>query len=152
MTVPTAGWPEGDYLIRLDAVDAAPGAVHGARFVPLTVRSTSGAGKVLLVNAVTTWQAYNMYGGYDLYTGPPKQSYAERARIVSFDRPYDSTGRRPFQTSSSPGPAFAERHGLPLGYATDVDLHANPGLFKGAAGGHLPRPRRVLSTQMRPGP
>ena len=154
MTVPTAGWPEGDYLIRLDAVDAAPGAVPGARFVPLTVRSTSGAGKVLLVNAVTTWQAYNLYGGYDLYNGPkPKQSYAERARIVSFDRPYDSTGADRFQNYEQSSVAFAEKvaaeHGLPLGYATDLDLHANPGLFQGARAiitlGH----DEYWSTQMR---
>jgi hypothetical protein len=154
MTIPTAGWPEGDYLVRLDAVGAPAGRVAGARFVPITVRSTSGAGKVMLVNAVTTWQAYNMYGGYDLYNGPrPKQSYAERARIVSFDRPYDSTGADRFQNYEQSSIAFAEKvaaqNGLPLGYATDVDLHTNPGLFQGAKAiitlGH----DEYWSTQMR---
>jgi hypothetical protein len=153
MTVPTTDWPEGDYLIRLDAVDP-PAGVHGARFVPLTVRSSSGAGKVMLINAVTTWQAYNLYGGHDLYSGPkPQQSYAARARVVSFDRPYDSTGADRFQNYEQSSVEFAEKvaaeHGLALGYATDVDLHANPGLFQGAAAiitlGH----DEYWSTQMR---
>jgi hypothetical protein len=137
MTVDTKGWPEGDYLIRLDPVGAKPHSVPGARFVPITVASTSGAGKVILVSAVTTWQAYNMYGGYDLYNGPaPKLSYAERARIVSFDRPYDTTGADRFQTYEQSSIIFTEKlaaaQGFQIGYATDVDLHANPDLFKGA--------------------
>ena len=64
LTVPTAGWPDGSYLLRLDAHSGAQ------RYVPLTVRSASTAGKVVLKNAVATWQAYNTWGGYDLYKGP----------------------------------------------------------------------------------
>ncbi len=64
LTVPTHGWPEGSYLLRLDAD-------HGAqRFVPVTVRSASTAGKTVIKNGVATWQAYNTWGGYDLYNGP----------------------------------------------------------------------------------
>ena len=72
LTVSTAGWPEGDYLLRLDASSGA------RRHVPLTVRSASTAGKVVLLNDVTTWQAYNMWGGYDLYRGPG--GFADRSR------------------------------------------------------------------------
>ncbi|NUP49101.1 MAG: hypothetical protein HOW97_17620 [Catenulispora sp.] len=140
LTVPTTGWPEGSYLIRLDPLgaDGKPGAkgAPGARFVPVTVRSTSTAGKVVLINAVTTWQAYNSYGGYDLYSGGPKNDYAHRARIVSFDRPYDTTGADRFQTYEQSSIVFTEKlaaeHGLPLAYATDLDLHENPALFQGA--------------------
>jgi hypothetical protein len=154
VTVPTTGWPEGDYLIRLDPVGAPGGRIPGSRFVPLTVRSTSTAGKVVLINGVTTWQAYNLYGGYDLYSGPkPQLSYAQRARIVSFDRPYDTTGADRFQNYEQSSVTFAEQtaaaHNLQLAYATDVDLHANPGLFQGAAAiitlGH----DEYWSTQMR---
>ncbi len=63
LTVPTAGWPSGSYLLRLDAESG------GQRYVPLTVRSASTAGKVVLKNGVSTWQAYNTWGGYDLYAG-----------------------------------------------------------------------------------
>ena len=62
--MPTDDWPEGSYLLRLDAESGAQ------RFVPLTIRSAGTAGKVVLKNAVATWQAYNGWGGYDLYHGP----------------------------------------------------------------------------------
>jgi hypothetical protein len=154
LTVPTTGWPEGDYLIRLDAAGGSAAGVPGARLVPITVKSTSGTGKVVIVNAVTTWQAYNVYGGYSLYQGPPpKNDYATRARIVSFDRPYDTTGADRFQTYEQSSVIFAEKlaaeHGLALAYATDVDLQDNPGLFQGAKAiitlGH----DEYWSTQMR---
>ena len=63
VTVPTGGWPEGAYLIRLDASNGHQ------RYVPLVVRSESGAGKTVLVHAPETWQAYNLWGGYNLYQG-----------------------------------------------------------------------------------
>lgn len=63
LTVDTAGWAPGDYLFRLDAPTAQ-------RYVPLTVRSPSNAGRVVIVNAVPTWQAYNRWGGHSLYKGP----------------------------------------------------------------------------------
>lgn len=150
IAVTTSGWPEGSYLIRLDAVG---GKVKGARFVPVTVKSTSTAGKVVLLNGVTTWQAYNEYGGYDLYSGGPRNDYGHRARIVSFDRPYDTTGADRFQTYEESSIVFTEKlaasRGLQLAYATDLDLHENPGLFKGARAvvslGH----DEYYSTQMR---
>ncbi|WP_143765577.1 N,N-dimethylformamidase beta subunit family domain-containing protein [Catenulispora acidiphila] len=150
MTVATDGWPEGSYLIRLDAVG---GKVKGARFVPVTVRSTSTAGKVVLINGVTTWQAYNSYGGYDLYSGGARNSYGDRARIVSFDRPYDTTGADRFQTYEQSSIVFSEKlaasHGFELAYATDLDLHEHPGMFQGARAiitlGH----DEYWSTQMR---
>ncbi|NUR29214.1 MAG: hypothetical protein HOV83_25800 [Catenulispora sp.] len=154
LTVATDGWPEGCYLIRLDPV-GLEGRVgtKGSRFVPITVKSTSTAGKVVLINAVTTWQAYNAYGGYDLYSGGPKNDYGHRARIVSFDRPYDSTGADRFQTYEQSSIVFSEKtaseHNLQLAYATDLDLHENAGLFQGARAiitlGH----DEYWSTQMR---
>ena len=134
-TVDTTGWPEGSYLVRLDAVGAAAGTVKGARFVPVTVRSPSTEGRVVLVNAVTTWQAYNTYGGYDLYKGPDGR-YGLRSRIVSFDRPYDTTGADRFQNYEQSAIQFAEKtaasHGFQLAYVTDAELNDDPGLFKGA--------------------
>ena len=55
----------GSYLLRLDAEDGAQ------RFVPLTIRSPGTAGRVVIKNSTATWQAYNMWGGYDLYNGRP---------------------------------------------------------------------------------
>lgn len=42
LTVPTTGWPAGDYLLRLDT-DRGP----LRRFVPLTVRTAANRGAVV---------------------------------------------------------------------------------------------------------
>ena len=128
LTVATDGWQPGDYLLRLDADDGSQ------RFVPLTVRTRSNAGRVLIINAVTTWQAYNQYGGYSLYKGPDERRES-RSRAVSFDRPYEAhfLGAGQFLQFELPALRVAERAGVPLGYATDIDLHADPHLLDGAA-------------------
>ncbi|MFB4264368.1 N,N-dimethylformamidase beta subunit family domain-containing protein [Nonomuraea sp. GTA35] len=122
LTVDTAGWPEGAYLVRLDASTGAQ------RYVPITVRSASTAGRVVIVNAVTTWQAYNLWGGRSLYTGPG--GYGYRSRAVTFDRPYDGTGARLFLDFEEEALAVAEQSGVPLAYLTNLDLV--PGALDGA--------------------
>ncbi|GAA2850157.1 N,N-dimethylformamidase beta subunit family domain-containing protein [Nonomuraea rubra] len=122
LTVDTTGWPEGAYLVRLDASTGAQ------RYVPITVRSASTAGRVVLVNAVTTWQAYNLWGGRSLYSGPGGFGY--RSRAVTFDRPYDGTGARLFLDFEEEALAVAEQSGVPLAYLTNLDLV--PGALDGA--------------------
>ncbi|MFC5832451.1 N,N-dimethylformamidase beta subunit family domain-containing protein [Nonomuraea insulae] len=122
LPVDTRGWPEGAYLIRLDASTGAQ------RYVPITVRSASTAGRVVMVNAVTTWQAYNLWGGRSLYQGPG--GFAARSRAVTFDRPYDGTGARLFLDFEKEALAVAERSGVPLAYLTNLDLV--PGALDGA--------------------
>ncbi|HEX6468930.1 MAG TPA: N,N-dimethylformamidase beta subunit family domain-containing protein [Streptosporangiaceae bacterium] len=124
LTVPTTGWPEGDYLVRLDA---DTGAQH---YVPITLRSAAATGKIVLLNGTTTWQAYNLWGGRSLYSGP--YGFASRSRAVSFDRPYDKSGATKFLAYEQPAVALAEKLGLPLAYATDNDLHRDPNLLRGA--------------------
>jgi hypothetical protein len=125
--LPTAGWPPGIYLVRLDSTD-------GQRFVPLTVRSPDTSGRVVLVTADTTWQAYNDWGGYDLYHGPGGlDDFADRSTVVSFDRPYAGDGSAGFPGHDLPVVAHAERLGLPLAYLSDVDLDAVPHVLDGAA-------------------
>lgn len=128
LTVDTTGWAPGDYLIRLDA------STGPQQFVPLTVATPDNTGRIVIVNAVTTWQAYNRWGGYSLYASP-SGSMADRANADSFDRPYqakDMQGAGDFLIFERPLVQFAERSGLPLGYATDVDLAEDPHLLDGA--------------------
>ncbi|RSN15976.1 hypothetical protein DMB42_04160 [Nonomuraea sp. WAC 01424] len=122
LTVDTGGWAEGAYLIRLDASTGAQ------RYVPVTVRSASTRGRVVLVNAVTTWQAYNLWGGRSLYLGPG--GFADRSRAVTFDRPYDGGGARLFLDFEQSALAVAERSKVPLAYLTSLDL--GPGVLDGA--------------------
>ncbi|MBX6372581.1 MAG: hypothetical protein IRZ02_10050 [Acidothermus sp.] len=126
LTVDTSGWFPGDYLFLLQDP-----AGHG-RWIPLTVRSASTAGDIVLLNAVTTWQAYNAYGGYSLYHGPDG-SYASRSYAVSFDRPIDyGGGSGDFYGNELPVVALAERLDLPVAYVTDTDLDADPHVLDGA--------------------
>ena len=125
LTVSTRGWPQGAYLLRLDAVSGAQ------RYVPITVRSPSTAGKVVMLLGVTTWQADNRWGGYSLYDGPG--GISDRAHADSFDRPYDGSGADQFLYFNEPPIALAEHTpGVPLAYETDIDIAQDPGLLRGA--------------------
>ena len=96
LSIATHGWPEGSYLLRLDS-EAGP-----QRFVPVTVRSASAGGKIVIKNAVETWQAYNTWGGYDLYNGPGGIADTTTARWRSaWTGP--TTGRAPTCSSTTSG-------------------------------------------------
>ena len=122
LTVPTDDWPEGSYLLRLDSEDGPQ------RFVPVTVRSAKTAGKTVIKNGVATWQAYNTWGGYDLYNGPGGiADYNNRSLAVSLDRPYDRDGAYMFLFHERKLIALAERLGMPLAYVTSMDIEHEPG-------------------------
>lgn len=123
--VRTDGWPEGAYLLRLEADNGHQ------RYVPLIVRSASGAGRTVLMHAVSTWQAYNAWGGYSLYHGEDG-AYGTRSLAVSFDRPYDRSGAQKFMVYERAVVVLAERLGIPLAYTTGVDVHREPGVLHGA--------------------
>ncbi|MFJ8011529.1 N,N-dimethylformamidase beta subunit family domain-containing protein [Streptomyces sp. NPDC096339] len=124
----TTGWPEGNYLLRLDTV----GGERAQRYVPVTVRSASAAGRMIFANAVGTWQAYNRWGGADLYTGSTGKP-GSRSLAVTFDRPYaNARGAGQFLTYEAPLLALAERIGMPLAYATGIDVARDAALLRGA--------------------
>lgn len=126
-TVTTTDWPEGCYLLRLDTDNGT-----GQRFVPVTVRSRSAEGRTVVVNAVATWQAYNEWGGYNLYNGPTG-GLPTRSLQVTFDRPYKyDDGAGLFLVYEAPLIALAERLGIPLAYTTGVDVAADPAALHGA--------------------
>jgi hypothetical protein len=118
-----ATWPPGDYLLKL------VGDGGQQRYVPLTVVDYASTAPLVIQNAVTTWEAYNDWGGYNLYNGPD-QTAASRSRVVSFDRPYASAGSGAqsgdgsgdFLSDEFPLVYFAESYGLDVTYWTDLDL------------------------------
>ncbi|MFE7127650.1 N,N-dimethylformamidase beta subunit family domain-containing protein [Streptomyces sp. NPDC057617] len=131
LTVRTDGWPEGAYLLRLDA-ENGPGPGHGyQRYVPLIIRSASTRGRTVLMHAPATWQAYNLWGGRSLYQGEDG-AYRTRSLAVSFDRPYDKNGADKFMVYERAVVVLAERLGLPMAYITGIDVHADPSALKGA--------------------
>jgi len=128
LTIPTHDWPEGSYLLRMDSEEGAQ------RFAPVTVRSAKTAGKTVIKNSVETWQAYNLWGGYNLYNGPGGATdYNNRSLAVSLDRPYDRQGAFMFLYHERKLIELAERLGLPLAYVTGMDIEADPHLLDGAS-------------------
>jgi hypothetical protein len=128
LTIPTDGWPAGAYLLRMDSESGAQ------RFVPVTVRSASTAGKVVLKASTATWQAYNTWGGYDLYNGPGGVSdYGNRSLVVSLDRPFDLDGASAFLAHDRAVIELAERMGVPLAYVTSMEIATDPNLLHGAS-------------------
>ncbi len=122
--VSTAGWPQGTYLFKLQS------STGWQSYVPLTVRDDSSHSAFLVNDSVTTWQAYNLYGGYDLYQGA-NGSLATRARAVSFDRPYAlGNGAGDFLGLELPMISMMESHGLDVSYTTDVNLSEDPALVE----------------------
>lgn len=105
-------WPPGQYLLRLESSDG------GATFVPLVVRDDASRSDLLVQSAVTTWQAYNAWGGASIYTGT-----SGRADVVSFDRPYTGNGSGEFLGREYEMIHFIERLGLDVSYWTNIDLH-----------------------------
>jgi hypothetical protein len=113
-------WPPGDYLLKLVAAT-------GQRYVPLTVRDDTSHAALVVQNDVTTWQAYNLWGGRSLYVGPGGR-LATRSRVVSFDRPYAAeAGAGDFLGNELPLVRLVESLGLDVTYWTDIDLHRHPG-------------------------
>jgi hypothetical protein len=120
-------WPPGAYLLKLAADNGY------AQYVPLTVRDDTGRSALLVVDAVTTWQAYNRWGGHSLYDGVNRHgaTTAEaRSQVVSFDRPYENdSGAGDFLGNELPMVSLLERSGYDVSYWTDVDLHQRPELL-----------------------
>lgn len=125
LAVHADGWPQGAYLLRLDAENGHQ------RYVPLIVRSRSAAGRTVLMHAPATWQAYNLWGGHNLYEGKGG-AYGSRSLAVSFDRPYDKNGAEKFLVYERAAVVLAERLGIPLAYTTGVDVHLAPAVLAGA--------------------
>lgn len=117
-----ASWPPGQYLFKLIAANGFQS------YVPLTIRDDSSTAAYLIDSDVTTWQAYNMFGGYDLYTGP--HGFATRSRVVSFDRPYKiGDGSGDFLGNEFHVVSLVESLGLDVTYATNVDVDQHPELL-----------------------
>lgn len=129
----TAEFVPGDYLFKL------VGNGGQESYVPLTVWDPGSHATYVLKNDVLTWQAWNSYGGYDYYVGQgdcPQGVYplCSRARVVSFDRPYDfayngGQGTGDFLALELPLVRWAERQGLDLSYVTDLTVIDHPDLL-----------------------
>jgi hypothetical protein len=118
-------WPSGLYA----AVFTTAAGWRAA--TPFVVRDDRRTGDLLAVLPFATYQAYNMWPmdgrtGRSLYNGYSdggRLDFARRARTVSFDRPY-ADGNWPARFAQDRYfVQWAERVGLAVSYASNVDLH-----------------------------
>lgn len=144
----SSGWTSGVYLARLTAAET-----RKQSYIIFVVREDDRAAKFLFQSSVTTYQAYNNWGGKSLYEY--NSSEGKRATKVSFNRPYALSHDRPkilpnthfaigsgsFMTAPmyegsgrDPDPAaweysmlrWLEREGYDVTYNTSIDTHAKP--------------------------
>ena len=130
-TIPSSALPaSGVYLVRL--IDRASTKDNHVLF---TVRDDArNPGSDLLYKLpISTFQAYNAWGGKSLYTynstGANTISGSRRAVKVSFSRPFDqaNTGNDWFLKSSYPLLYWLERQGYDVAYTDNVSVHQNGG-------------------------
>lgn len=128
-------WPSGVYLVKLT------GQVSGYQsYIIFVVRDDGQASDLLFQTSVTTYQAYNLWGGYSLYGDEAVDGGV--ASKVSFNRPYDNDWVHDGLTGFSVPPGaghflrfeysmlrFLESNSYNVTYATDIDTHSNPNLL-----------------------
>lgn len=115
-------WTSGVYVCRLTRSDGFQS------YIIFVVRNDASRSTFLFQTSVTTYQAYNVWGGRSLYEGPGRtaaQRYAYRSYAVSFDRPYDRNhGAGDFFNWEYPMLRWLERKGYDVTYSTDLDTDA----------------------------
>lgn len=122
-------WPSGVYLIKLSTLNQSP---RGESYIPLVVRAQTVKPATVLANLpVNTYQAGNLWGGYDLNgTGALSSdtgSTPDRATKVSFDRPYAAgAGTGDLLSWDLHIIRFLERGGMNVSYTTNIDVAEHP--------------------------
>jgi methionine-rich copper-binding protein CopC len=92
------------------------------------VRDDSDQSDMLFQTSDTTWQAYNIYGGNNLYQGTAP---AGRAYAVSYNRPLNVDGEENlFENAEYPMIRWLEANGYDLSYTTGVDSDRRGALIK----------------------
>jgi hypothetical protein len=111
------------------------GSGNQQSYVPLTVWDPHSSAAYLFVSRSLTEEGWNTYGGYSYYQGEGSCTLGQvgsyppcnRARIVSFDRPYSTgNGASDFPSNEYPLLQFMEQHGLDVAYVTDITLDDHP--------------------------
>lgn len=138
-------WVSGVYLAKLTAEPSGAQA-----YIIFVVRDDARPSDFLFQSSVTTYQAYNNWGGKSLYDF---NSAGGRAHLVSFNRPYARSsnpaaaygnGAGDFVTNNAVPPTdrsspsgweynmvrWLEREGYDVSYSTNIDTHADARLLE----------------------
>ncbi len=106
--------------------------------IPFIVRNDGTVSDIMFQTSDTTWQAYNPWGGYNLYQGPSGTN-ADRALAVSYNRPIDmnSTANEAQPADFVFGEEYAaiywlEQNGYNVSYISGIDAATNGSLLLNA--------------------
>jgi len=94
----------------------------GDSHIPFVVRNDSSTSAILFKTSDTTWQAYNDYGGANLYTGGPGPQGG--AYKVSYNRPYHTRVYEFYSwifNAEYPMVRFLEANGYDVTYFSSLD-------------------------------
>ncbi len=112
-------WPSGIYVAKLTA-----SASGKQRYIHFVVRDDSRASDILFQCSVNTYQAYNEWGSWSLYTNP-------RAHAVSFNRPYAGEfGLGDLLSYEFHMLRFLESQNYDVTYTTNVETHSQGELLR----------------------
>lgn len=113
----------GLYLADLDETTG-----HGFMPYPFVVSDPTSHSSIVVQTSDQTWQAYNMYGGDDLYQGngpaPDGRAYA-----VSYNRPMNVSGSNGIFGSEYAMIQWLERNGYDVSYLSGVDVSTQGSLL-----------------------
>jgi methionine-rich copper-binding protein CopC len=120
----------GVYFAKLTRTDGT----SGANQIPFVVTNNSSHSDIAFMTSDETWQAYNDYGGYSVYTGnatgTPWCCSAQnpgRAVQVSYNRPFLDREDTPFGQdyffyAEFPMIQFLEKNGYDVSYVSQIDV------------------------------
>jgi hypothetical protein len=127
----TSAFMQGDYLFKL------VGSTNVQSYVLMTIWDPDSTAAYLFMSRSLTEEGWNTYGGYSYYQGEGPCTLGQtgsypvcnRARVVSFDRPYaDGDGASDFLSNEYPLIQFMEEHGLDVAYVTDITVDEHPSI------------------------
>jgi hypothetical protein len=139
LTIPV-GWVSGVYLAKLTTSITPSQPTTWQSYIIFVVREDGRNSDLYFQSSVTTFQAYNPWGGKSLYPHP-----GGIANKVSFNRPYAASSRSDLRygtgageffvmINASPLPAWEynalrwmEKQSYDLTYCTDIDTHNTSG-------------------------
>ncbi|MEY9875398.1 hypothetical protein ABH931_004899 [Streptacidiphilus sp. MAP12-33] len=125
----TASWTvpsdavSGLYIANFDQTDG-----NGLMPYPFVVRDDSSHSAMVVQTSDETWQAYNMWGGQNLYqgNGPAPDG---RAYQVSYNRPLDVGGDNGVYGSEFEMISWLEQNGYDVSYLSGLDVTTNGSLL-----------------------
>ena len=126
-------------------------ASQGENIIPFIVRDDENPSDITFQTSDTTWQAYNPWGGYNLYGSIDGGLSDSRASAVSYNRPIITRGGG-FAAGPQdfifgveyPAIRWLEQNGYNVNYISGVDTARDGAQLLNSQDLPVGRPRRVL--------